>query len=615
MKPYTKEGLACADSVQVSAEGRDVDDDKKPNNLESEPSISEAYYLYELAGVLVHTGTADSGHYFSYVKERSDQPGTSPHSDQELGSASATDSKNDKDWLCFNDMHVFPFDPSGLSSACFGGTENVTRCDATGNKFSMVQQKPQNAYLLIYERRLRLPAPVLTNSSSEKPGKKYVSTQSSEAGTSRVETSVPLSVFAKCWDDNEQFSRNKHVFAPEFANFMLEMIAVPGLHSVWRIGESFRDGGKSNVMVALNAQIQTFQLGLNFACNTLVHLSDKGPFHVLLARLTSLAEKFAPCRLWFITQICRGSAWMVKLLLNCTVGLNMYFIRYSYVLLIQTADVRARYAHFIAKCVSLVEEELRSVFVDQPPQASPTSLDPSTKTMKSTAGVRSFALETLASQALLASSNSETCDGGMGSISKGGVIEGESRKQDLEPTIEFIEHESDAYDWDGDYTNSVASAAATEASIDLVKIVLPYYEAAANVLDIPEKNEPEELNFFAVGPSVSAVNPLRKKSLISEAIIVISSLLERVVNHPYRCSQYLSLLLSLVRCSASTRALMLSVSMLERMLVLYLNRQAPCHQIGIADIPTLRVRFSSLLYPDYIHWISLAYFAVLFFLL
>lgn len=27
------------------------------------------YYQYDLVGVIVHAGTADSGHYYSYIKE------------------------------------------------------------------------------------------------------------------------------------------------------------------------------------------------------------------------------------------------------------------------------------------------------------------------------------------------------------------------------------------------------------------------------------------------------------------------------------------------------------------------------------------------------------------
>ena len=31
------------------------------------------YYTYELTGVVVHTGTADSGHYYSYINTRRDK--------------------------------------------------------------------------------------------------------------------------------------------------------------------------------------------------------------------------------------------------------------------------------------------------------------------------------------------------------------------------------------------------------------------------------------------------------------------------------------------------------------------------------------------------------------
>ena len=30
-------------------------------------------YLYKLVGILIHSGTADSGHYYSYIKERTEE--------------------------------------------------------------------------------------------------------------------------------------------------------------------------------------------------------------------------------------------------------------------------------------------------------------------------------------------------------------------------------------------------------------------------------------------------------------------------------------------------------------------------------------------------------------
>ncbi len=30
----------------------------------------DSYFEYELVGVVVHSGSADSGHYYSYIKDR-----------------------------------------------------------------------------------------------------------------------------------------------------------------------------------------------------------------------------------------------------------------------------------------------------------------------------------------------------------------------------------------------------------------------------------------------------------------------------------------------------------------------------------------------------------------
>ena len=56
---------------------------------------------------MVHSGTADSGHYYSYIKEQEtferDQP---------------------EKWYEFNDTLVRDFDKSEIPSECFGGVES-----------------------------------------------------------------------------------------------------------------------------------------------------------------------------------------------------------------------------------------------------------------------------------------------------------------------------------------------------------------------------------------------------------------------------------------------------------------------------------------------------------
>lgn len=66
----------------------------------------EEQYEYDLIGVTVHTGTADGGHYYSFIKDR-------------------TSNTKDK-WFLFNDAEVKPFDPNQIAAECFGGEMTVS---------------------------------------------------------------------------------------------------------------------------------------------------------------------------------------------------------------------------------------------------------------------------------------------------------------------------------------------------------------------------------------------------------------------------------------------------------------------------------------------------------
>lgn len=55
----------------------------------------------------VHTGTADGGHYYSFIKER------------------GVNSQSQDRWLLFNDAEVKIFDPSQIAAECFGGEMTV----------------------------------------------------------------------------------------------------------------------------------------------------------------------------------------------------------------------------------------------------------------------------------------------------------------------------------------------------------------------------------------------------------------------------------------------------------------------------------------------------------
>ena len=64
-------------------------------------------FRYDLVGITVHTGTADGGHYYSFIKERNENP------------------QQQERWFLFNDAEVKPFDPSQIATECFGGEMTV----------------------------------------------------------------------------------------------------------------------------------------------------------------------------------------------------------------------------------------------------------------------------------------------------------------------------------------------------------------------------------------------------------------------------------------------------------------------------------------------------------
>ena len=84
--------------------------------------------IFELVGVLVHSGTAESGHYYSYIRER-----------PTAGSPTS--------WVEFNDSDVSKFDPSRIADQCFGGIS-----DSPSSVNNVRYSKVWNAYMLFYQR-------------------------------------------------------------------------------------------------------------------------------------------------------------------------------------------------------------------------------------------------------------------------------------------------------------------------------------------------------------------------------------------------------------------------------------------------------------------------------
>jgi ubiquitin carboxyl-terminal hydrolase 9/24 len=113
---YTHEYLSAKEKAQKAPKDGDGEAADSKEELLKTLKQPRAYYQYELVGIVVHSGTADSGHYYSYIKE------------QEAFKAQGSDK-----WFEFNDVWVRDFDPSEIPAECYGGEETAYSQSQWGN--------------------------------------------------------------------------------------------------------------------------------------------------------------------------------------------------------------------------------------------------------------------------------------------------------------------------------------------------------------------------------------------------------------------------------------------------------------------------------------------------
>lgn len=183
-----------------------------PVNLDLKPwsdcsHQEDSYYLYELVGVLVHSGGADAGHYYSIIKDR------------ELLS-----------WYKFDDKHIEHFDLAHLKDECFGSESS-----SNYNYDEVTYTRTRNAYMLIYQRSTQ--AEDLQAAQEDQQG---LFINPSEQIRLRIKK------------ENMDFLRDKFLFSTSYMNFLKDLVAsqksfenlevckelslTQDLHKRWKIG-------------------------------------------------------------------------------------------------------------------------------------------------------------------------------------------------------------------------------------------------------------------------------------------------------------------------------------------------------------------------------------------
>jgi hypothetical protein len=83
---------------------------------------------YELKGIIIHSGHAESGHYYSLIRDESNS------------------------WFKFDDSRITAFNSSDIPEECYGGRHEYD----DNNSFDS-GSRSKNAYMLVYDKVRKKP--------------------------------------------------------------------------------------------------------------------------------------------------------------------------------------------------------------------------------------------------------------------------------------------------------------------------------------------------------------------------------------------------------------------------------------------------------------------------
>ncbi|KAI1295519.1 Ubiquitin carboxyl-terminal hydrolase 34 [Halotydeus destructor] len=237
-----------------------------PGQSATERNIEKQETEYELIGVTVHTGTAEGGHYYCFIRER----------DQ---------GKDRNRWYMFNDAEVKLFDPTQIGAECFGGEMTSKTYDSVTEKFMDFSfEKTNSAYMLFYER--------VTKEEPKTTIEDVVVSQDCD---------LPVELSTWIWNDNMQFARDKTVFDHAYFDFMWQICGV--------IPQSLQNNQKIQLM---STQLATF-----FVLETLIHSKEKPTIANWIELLTKQFNASTAACEWLMDHLTEECHWPIQILLKC----------------------------------------------------------------------------------------------------------------------------------------------------------------------------------------------------------------------------------------------------------------------------------------------------------
>lgn len=229
----------------------------------SDPSKPRQEDIFELVGVLVHQGTSENGHYYSYIRER-------------------PSSKEGTPWVEFNDRDVDAFDFNSIGYQAYGGSYD--------DQYQR-QQKQFSAYMLFYQRR----------SAIAKDCEEYITTP--QSGMAKVP--VPPTLRRYIQADNDSLIREYSLYDPNHTKFVRLLLANLRTVSHGNCSEDHRQENKA------------LQVVLEHLCQTAFRAKEIENFDEAMSQLRRTVLSCTTCCQETLKWLALHSSALANLLLHC----------------------------------------------------------------------------------------------------------------------------------------------------------------------------------------------------------------------------------------------------------------------------------------------------------
>lgn len=222
VEPYTADGLRRKSNAA------------KGDAPSEEDKFDPEDYEYSLSGIVIHRGSADSGHYYSYIKDRNSSP-------------------DRPRWFLFNDMSVESFDEHDIPALAFGGEDSNRRT-----------YKAYSAYMLFYTKKKPTQAQAQVRLESR-----------------QLSDAVPRPLFASTWLENSSFLLDQQIYDNHYLEFATSLV------TRLAIDDEEHNANDDASAVALT------RLGFTLVTETLMQMKAKSWYTSVILSLNQLVRTSA----------------------------------------------------------------------------------------------------------------------------------------------------------------------------------------------------------------------------------------------------------------------------------------------------------------------------------